>query len=815
MFPRAFNIPEILQDQITYSNSPLQSTSGQDSEYQNSPNTNQQRQNTPLFPEGSGYTPPPQSITIPVSIPATSPPPPSVWSQSQRITRTLPSTLENYENKSDPVWDTPSIPDDVFSGFSDDSSIDGSASVIKPHHTQPNIQQTCTRIASDPNIRRSTRTNKGIPAPRYDDEFTPYTPPALKNGILKPILRGTGTELCLQNISDGGTSLAPQPDVPKVAFNELIEYREPSTITSSSSGSSDTELPDVPTNQDTSSNGRLLQSLRDRWIANQSTSEDGVSIFSPTEELDAQSEDLEMAMMVTDDEPRFLKQATTGPNSDEWCKAIQNELAVLERNNTWEVVDKPADRKIIGSKWVFKIKRDAMGNIEKYKARLVAKGFSQVEGLDYDELFAPVVRFDSLRLLIALSAHKGWVPAQMDVTAAFLYPNLTDEIFMHLPEGLKQPGKVARLRKCIYGLKQSPKEWYERLSSTLQRLEFKSSNFDPCVFIHQSETFFIAVYVDDLSLFGPPGNLMNQVKQTLSSEFEMKDLGPLHWLLGLEIIFSNRGIELRQTAYIEKILQRFGMDQSHPCSLPIDPNFKPDNSLPTCNPDDIRLYQSIIGSLMYAVSATRPDLCYSVTYLSQFNHSPTIQHIQAAKRALRYLNGTKNLGLFYPSNTMLELKAFSDSDYANCPITRKSISGNIVKLSSATISWRSKKQKSVSTSTAEAEYQALSLATKQLIWTANAIRELTGPLPKTPIIYCDNKAAIDIAVNQKISDRSKHIDVHYHFIREQIERGTLFLLPVSSANNLSDICTKGLPGQTFKDLTRKILGINEGGMLKS
>jgi hypothetical protein len=334
---------------------------------------------------------------------------------------------------------------------------------------------------------------------------------------------------------------------------------------------------------------------------------------------------------------------------------------------------------------------------------------------------------------------------------------------------------------------------------------FNNSNFDPCVFIHNREQFFIAVYVDDLSLFGPPGTLMDLVKTTLSKEFEMKDLGPLHWLLGLEIIFSNNGIEIKQTAYIEKVLTRFGMDQSNPCLLPIDPNFKDQDATP-CNAEDIRLYQSIMGSLMYAVSATRPDLCYAVTFLSQFNHAPTSYHTLAAKRVLRYLKGTKDSGLFYPRESTLLLNAYSDSDYANCPLTRKSISGNIIKLSSATISWRSKKQKSVSTSTAEAEYQALSLASKQLIWTANALEELTGPLMKTPIIFCDNKAAIDIAVNRKISDRSKHIDVHFHFIREQIERSTLFLLPVASADNLSDICTKGLPGASFNMLRKKILG---------
>lgn len=211
---------------------------------------------------------------------------------------------------------------------------------------------------------------------------------------------------------------------------------------------------------------------------------------------------------------------------------------------------------------------------------------------------------------------------------------------------------------------------------------------------------------------------------------------------------------------------------------------------------------------MYVVSATRPDLCFSVNYLAQYNHSPTTTHLQAAKRVLRYLNGTKTLGLFYKYGNKLELSAHTDADYANCPTTRRSVSGNIIRLSGATISWRSKKQRSVSTSTAEAEYQAMSLTSKQLIWTKNALLELEKSISTTPTLHRDNKAAIDIANNHRISDRSKHIDVHFHFVREHVEQGTFFLMPVASADNLADICTKGLPSTTFKDFRKIIMGLN-------
>ena len=772
-FPRGYQVPTLKTGQAAIPSTPsMDSTPDPDLDDQD-PQDSQDDQDPPTGPSPSlpSYSSSQSLGTSSLHIPPTTPSalPPSEWRlptegvDSLRSGMYPPTELGHHPSffKDDPVWNTPSVPSDILSGFSDDSRPPTPVKVPKAHPITPAI-------------RRGPRTNRPVQTTQQTADPIPE-PPA--------------------------SNRAKSPD-PTVRFSEYIDYREPSTIASSSDSSTISSLMPTPSNPQVSRYGRVLQPPRDWWVANTQTRSITMDDVS---EPDARSDDEPMAYIIEEDEPKTFYRATHGTDSDQWQSAIDKELHALKKNETWQVVDRPADRKIIGSKWVFKIKRDSMGNIEKYKARLVAKGFTQVEGLDYDELFAPVIRFDSLRLLLAIAATKGWRPQQMDVTAAFLYPELHEELYMQLPEGYREEGKVARLTKCIYGLKQSPREWYTRLSHTLKDLGFRSSQFDPCVFIHTKETFYVAVYVDDLSLFGPSGNLMETIKSTLSNTYEMKDLGTLHWLLGLEIIFSLTGIDVKQTAYIDKVLNRFQMADSHPCAIPIDPNTRIVDGQPL-GPSDIHLYQSIVGSLMYAVSATRPDLCFPVTYLSPFNHSPTTSHLQATKRVLRYLRGTREIGLHYPYDNTLELRAFTDSDYANCPITRKSISGNIIQLSKATISWRSKKQKSVSTSTAEAEYQALSLAAKQAMWTTTALRELTGTLVTTPILLCDNKAAIDIASNPKISDRSKHIDVHFHFVREQIENGTFFIMPVASSDNLADICTKGLPSAPFKYLREKILG---------
>jgi hypothetical protein len=484
---------------------------------------------------------------------------------------------------------------------------------------------------------------------------------------------------------------------------------------------------------------------------------------------------------------------------------MQEELDSLKENNVWDVVPAPAHRKVVTCKWVYKIKTDAAGNLERYKARLVARGFSQIPGQDFDEVFSPVVRYDSMRLLLAISASRGWKPRQLDIKTAFLYGILKEEVYMQLPEGSRQTGMVARLKRCLYGLKQASREWYHRLVEYLAPHGLAPSAFDPCVLIHTSGDFFIAIYVDDLTLYGPDNDFMDQTVRLLECEFKVNDMGTVHWLLGIRIDIDNIGIRLSQTAYIDTILTRFGMQDCNPVSTPLDVNHRLRKAEDSDEKADASRYQQIVGSINYLVTATRPDLAYTITHLSQFNSNPTREHFNCLKRVLRFLKGSRTTGLFYPYRFEPSLAGFSDASYGNFLDDRTSFSGYIFQFGPCTISWRSRKQSATASSTAEAEYMALAMCAKQQLWLQRGLYELVKRATPSAT-FADNQAAIDIAHNPRINDRTKHIDIAFHFTRHYVETGELAVLHVPSKDNLADICTKSLPRTTYDHLCAYIFG---------
>ena len=408
----------------------------------------------------------------------------------------------------------------------------------------------------------------------------------------------------------------------------------------------------------------------------------------------------------------------------------------------------------------------------------------------------------------------------MDVNSAFLYGVLKEEVYMELPEGYRQPGKVARLLKCIYGLKQSAREWYECLAHSLHTNGFTTANFDPCVFIHTTEKVFVSVYVDDIMIFGAQSSFLDSVRTSLKSDFECKDLGDAKYILGLEIIRTQQGLLLSQHSYIEKILAKYKMSDCRPLSAPIDPNTVIRTGDPEEVIDNITEYQSLVGSITYAVIGTRLDLAHTIALLSQYSAFPTEDHMKTAKRVLRYLKRTSNWCLLYPKQSGSDtfgsnsfgVVTHTDSSYASCPDTRKSFSGYVVRLGNATISWRSKKQACVATSTTEAEYMAMSLAARQLMWIKGAIIELGYNLDYH--LFGDNNGALELTKNPRISDRSKHIDVHYHYTREKLQNNEFFLHYIPTADNLADILTKALPATTHNDLSKRLGCVERGEVLK-
>ena len=514
---------------------------------------------------------------------------------------------------------------------------------------------------------------------------------------------------------------------------------------------------------------------------------------------------LTVADTCTSGDPTCLKEALASSNQTKWAAAMEEEIESLHANEVWDLVELPKDRKAVGSKWVFKTKRSANGTVERHKARLVAQGYSQRHGQDYDETFAPVVRFESLRTVIALAVQNGLKLHQMDVTTAFLNGELREEVYMKQPEGYAVEGKeelVCKLRKSIYGLKQSPRCWNSALDSHLKEMGFVQAAGDPCLYIaSEGEMFLIAVYVDDILLAGCSNERLTAVKQALSRKFQVKDMGELHYFLGVKVVQDHRtgSVWIGQESYAETILRRFGMEDAKTVRTPVDASTKlvKGGDDDTCV--DQPLYQSAVGSLLYLSIATRPDITYAVSNAAKFCAKPTRQHWVAVKRIFRYLKGTQKYGLLY-NRSDSECVGFSDADWGGDLDDRRSTSGYVFQIGGTAISWRSKKQASVALSTAEAEYIALASTAQESLWLQQLVTDLQKVSPKPMVLFEDNQSAISMTKNPQFHGRSKHIAIKYHFIREQVSSGKVKLQYCRTNDMVADIMTKGLNGEQFEKL---------------
>lgn len=485
---------------------------------------------------------------------------------------------------------------------------------------------------------------------------------------------------------------------------------------------------------------------------------------------------------------------------------MDQELEALERNHTWILVDKPQDKIPIGCKWVYKIKHKQDGSIERYKARLVVKGYTQVEGIDFMDTFSPVAKMTTLRVLVALASSQNWFLHQLDVDNAFLHATLDEEIYMTLPQGLpcSKPNQVCLLQKSLYGLKQASRQWFTTLSHAISQLGFKQSAADHTLYVKKTSTSFTALllYVDDVLLTGNDMSEINSVKQSLHAQFKIKDIGEAKFFLGLEIARSAAGIVLNQRKYTLELISDSGLLGCKPASTPMDNSQKLGAASGTPL-EDISSYRRLIGRLLY-LTTTRPDIAFVVNQLSQFLSSPTDLHEAAAHRVLRYLKGSPGCGLFYPASSSSVLTAFSDSDWAGCVDTRRSITGYCVFLGSALVSWKSKKQTTTSRSSCEAEYRAMAATVCELQWLDYLLCDLQVSHPTPISMYCDNQSAMHIAHNPSYHERTKHIELDCHIVREKLQQGLVHLLPVRSSLQLADILTKPLTPAPFRSIFSKL-----------
>lgn len=513
-------------------------------------------------------------------------------------------------------------------------------------------------------------------------------------------------------------------------------------------------------------------------------------------------------------DPKCLSEALSSTEHAEWMEAVKEEFDNLIRNEVWSYVRRQRGMRTLRTKWALKRKLDEDGKVARYRARLVAMGNEQRPGIDYTLTYSPVVKARTTRLLFAIAAELGWEVHHVDIVAAYLAADLPDEAYIEIPEGfdemhhylrgkygsiptaqsLRNDDWVLKLRKCMYGLHQSGRIWNERLDEYLRRRGLRRSVADPCVYYHPTREIIIAIYVDDILIFGTRQEIETE-KRNLAKEFQTRDLGKAHHVQAVRIRYENGSVILDQTAYVKDILNMFQMTSCNPAKTPLPIGLKlkktyEENGVSTNDATD---YRTLMGSLQYLVTNTRPDLAFSVSHLSQFNANPSSEHWQAAKHVLRYLKSTENYCLRF-QRTGKEIQLFVDADWGSDLTDRKSYSGYVAILAGGAISWSCRKQTVTAQSTLEAEFLALGEATREALWLRNLLNEIyKGEFCGGAIqIMIDNEGAKSIAENHAMSERTKHLDLKTFFVQGVIDEGKIRLTHVPSCHNVADGMTKML-----------------------
>ncbi|KAI3701418.1 hypothetical protein L6452_26471 [Arctium lappa] len=426
-----------------------------------------------------------------------------------------------------------------------------------------------------------------------------------------------------------------------------------------------------------------------------------------------------------------------------WVTAMQEELSQFERNKVWRLVPRPFGKTIIGTKWVFRNKMDEVGTVIRNKSRLVAQGYRQEEGIDYDETFAPVARLEAIRIFLAHAAHKNFRVFQMDVKSAFLNGELVEEVYVKQPPGFEDPSHpyhVFKLDKALYGLKQAPCAWYDTLSDFLLSNRYTRGKIDNTLFLKKTKgnIILVQIYVDDIIFGATDENLCQEFAFLMKSKYEMSMMGELTFFLGLQIKQTSEGIFICQNKYIRYLLKKFDFENCSSMKTPMVPPLKI-HADSTGKSLDITNYRGMIVSLLY-LTASRPDIMYATCLCARYQANPKESHLAAVKRIFRYLKGTMDLGLWYPKDSGFDLIGYSDSDFAGSKVDRKSTTGSCQLLGGNLVSWSSKKQNSVSTSTAEAEYIAAGSCCAQILWMKNQLQDYDKVYSHV-LILCDNSSA--------------------------------------------------------------------------
>ncbi|KAE8694358.1 hypothetical protein F3Y22_tig00110783pilonHSYRG00068 [Hibiscus syriacus] len=511
-------------------------------------------------------------------------------------------------------------------------------------------------------------------------------------------------------------------------------------------------------------------------------------------------------LLTEDGEPSTYQEAINNLDALLWIMAMQEEIEALHKNNTWDLVPLPQGRKPIDNKWVFKIKRNGDDQVERYHARLVVKGYAQKEGIDFNEIFSHVVRLTTVRVVLTMCATLNLHLEKLEVKTAFLHGNLEEEIYVLQPEGFEENKKknlVYRLNKSLYGLKQVPRCWYKRFDSFIMCLGYNRLNADPCAYFKRSgdnDFVILLLYVDDMLVAGPNKDHIEELKAQLAREFEMKDLGSANKILGMQIHRdrSNRKIWLSQKNYLKKILSRFSMQDCKPISTHLPINFKLSSSMsPSSEEERMEMsrvpYASAVGSLMFAMICTRPDIAQAVGVVRDLDKSKSTTGyvFKVAGGAVSWVS--KLQSIVATSTTEAEYVAATQARDLN---KSKSTTGYVFKVAGGAVSWVSKLQSIVATSTTEAEYVAATQASKEAIWLKILLEEL-GHNQEYASLFCDSQSALHLARNPTFHSRTKHIRVQYHFICEKVEERTVDMQKIHTKDNIADFMKKAINADKF------------------
>ena len=629
------------------------------------------------------------------------------------------------------------------------------------------------------NIAGSTTPSTSIPL--IDPTLHTIIPPSIQTQpvqqVSHPTINSTHNDLA--------SILVPAPELPLTQADATIQGTH--TIPSSSMS--------LPSTVPTSSGNTIITRSKNNIIKPK-------QIYAATKHT-----------LLENSEPSTINQALKIPY---WRQACSKEFNALMNNGTWTLVPNDTSKILVGCKWLFRIKRNPDGSISRYKARLVAKGYTQTPGLDFKETFAPIVKPQTIKVVLTIALASRWSLHQLDVNNAFLQGQLTEEVYMQQPPGFIHadfPSHICKLKKAIYGLKQAPRAWHDALKEFVLSYGFTMSLSDSSLFIYNKEGIqaFLLVYVDDLILTGSVPIFLKSFMKELSNRFSIKYLGYPHYFLGVELIPTSDGLILSQHGHIRNLLQTFDMARAKPTHTPLCTS-TPLQLVDGSAQANSKMFRSIIGTLQY-ITLTRPDLSFSINKLSQFMQQPTQIHFQQLKRVMRYLKLTINYGLKLKKPAHLKLQAFSDADWGGNLDDRTSTSAFIIYFGGNPVSWLSKRQRTVARSSTEAEYRSVATAAAEVMWLTNLLSELHVKTP-APHLFCDNIGATYLCSNPVFHSRMKHIALDYHYVRQLVQLGQLRVSHISTKDQPADILTKSLSRPRFTYLRDKIGLTNYDSILR-